>query len=372
MTENLTKTALPTLRFPEFEESEGWEEAKLEEVITTLTPPKKLQTTDYLKEGNFPIIDQSQSAICGWTNDREALISSDSPLLIFGDHTCALKIVNVPFAQGADGIKILKANGRTDPSFLYQYLLSNPVKQEQYKRHFSILKEKTVVFPSKDTGEQRKIAATLSSLDELIAAESEKLEALQTHKRGLMQGLFPAEGETVPRLRFGEFKGVWEERTLGSVCSNIASGKDKNDPAGIYNLYGSTGIIGKTNANSHNGDLILVARVGANAGFLHRAKGQFGVTDNTLIISLYISENIDFAYYILEQYSLNKLMFGSGQPLITGGQLKNLIINWPKPEEQQKIAATLSTLDALLTAQRDKIDALKLHKKGLMQGLFPS
>jgi type I restriction enzyme S subunit len=179
---------------------------------------------------------------------------------------------------------------------------------------------------------------------------------------------------SLPKLRFPEFQQAeaWEESNLGRFCASISSGKDKIIIDGTYDLYGSTGIIGKTDTYSQSGEFILVARVGANAGFLNRARGEFGVTDNTLIISLYDSENIDFVYFSLEKYGLNKLIFGSGQPLITGGQLKNLIIHWPKPEEQRRIADTLSSLNDVITTQSAKLAALKAHKRSLMQGLFPA
>jgi len=222
--------------------------------------------------------------------------------------------------------------------------------------------------------EQQKIADCLTSIDELVTAQTQKLDALKAHKKGLMQQLFPAEGETMPELRFPEFrdKEEWADKPLGSICSSISSGKDKNDINGIYDLYGSTGVIGKTSSDSFTGDFILAARVGANAGLLTRASGIFGVTDNTLVIFLKKSEKIDFIYYSLDRIGLNKMVFGSGQPLITGRQLKDLNISFPDPDEQQKIADCLSSVDELITAKTQKNEALKAHKKGLMQQLFPA
>jgi type I restriction enzyme S subunit len=222
--------------------------------------------------------------------------------------------------------------------------------------------------------EQEKIASCLSSLDEVIAAHSQKLDALKDHKKGLMQNLFPQEGETVPKYRFKEFEkdGKWVEKELSDLCFNISSGKDKNSENGEFELYGSTGIIGKTDNASYTGDYILVARVGANAGLLNRARGIFGVTDNTLVLDLKKVNSTDFIQYNLEKIKLNNLVFGSGQPLITGGQLKSLLLLTPKSEEEeQKIATCLTSLDSIITAQAEKIEKLKLHKKGLMQGLFP-
>ena len=185
------KTVVPKLRFPAYRGTEGWECEKVDALVHTITPPRKLPTSSYSRTGAFPIIDQSQSDICGWTDDHEALIESDLPLIIFGDHTCILKLVDRPFAQGADGIKVLKTHVTVATQYLCQYLNYRPVTTEEYKRPFSILKEKKVAFPSINTGEQQKIAGCLSSLDELITAQARKVDALKAHKKGLMQQLFP-------------------------------------------------------------------------------------------------------------------------------------------------------------------------------------
>jgi type I restriction enzyme S subunit len=177
---------------------------------------------------------------------------------------------------------------------------------------------------------------------------------------------------SVPQLRFLEFSEHWRDNNLGAISDSISSGKDKNDPDGKYNLYGSTGVIGKTSSDTYKGKFILVARVGANAGLLTVTNGTFGVTDNTLIVCLKKIVNLDFIYYYLESLSLNKLVFGSGQPLITGGQLKALHFFLPDYPEQQKIADCLSSLSDHITLETQKLDTLKAHKKGLMQQLFPA
>lgn len=179
----------PKLRFPGFEGE--WEEKKLGEVCNSITPPLKLQSSDYLSAGKYPVIDQSQSLICGWTNEDNGLITN-VPVIIFGDHTCALKYIDFPFVQGADGVKILSPKNGYNPQFVYQAFVSNPVKQDGYKRHFSDFKEKIYYFPN-TLPEQQKIADCLSSLDEEISAQQRKVETLKEHKRGLMQKLFPNE-----------------------------------------------------------------------------------------------------------------------------------------------------------------------------------
>jgi type I restriction enzyme M protein len=122
-----------------------WE--KIDSLVETITPPVKIQKNAFAKRGRFPIIDQSQEEIAGWTDDETALIQPDKPLVIFGDHTCAVKLVTGPFAQGADGIKILHTVDTLDPLFLYHLLKTKPLSIAGYQRHFSKLKAREIPVP---------------------------------------------------------------------------------------------------------------------------------------------------------------------------------------------------------------------------------
>ena len=175
----------------------------------------------------------------------------------------------------------------------------------------------------------------------------------------------------VPKLRFKDFSGEWEESKLKEYCFNISSGKSKNIEGGEYYLYGSTGIIGNTDKFTHNGTYILIARVGANAGLTNLIKGKFGVTDNTLILDLDKEKsNISFILSLLHKYNLNRLIFGSGQPLITGGQLKSLKLYFPQKQEQEKIASFLNQVDTKIEQLTKKEKLLQQYKKGVMQKIF--
>src|SRR5690606_34428414 len=124
----------------------------------------------------------------------------------------------------------------------------------------------------------------------------------------------------VPELRFSEFNGFYEIHKLETLFGNISSGKSKSNSDGEYTFYGSTGIIGTSKQFDYEGEKLLVARVGANAGSLYKVKGRYCVSDNTLLINKNPESNIGFLYYSLVNFNLNRLIFGSGQPLITGGQ----------------------------------------------------
>lgn len=181
----------PRLRFPEFREAPEWRVEPVSALIYTVTPPRKIATSGYQPDGRLAIVDQSPDAICGWTDDLNAKVDAALPLIVFGDHTCVLKLIEYDFAQGADGIKIISAKPCVDIRFLFFGLQIDPIASISYRRHFSLLQEKRIAFPQ-EPAEQQRIADCLSSLDAQITAETNQLVALKTHKQGLMQQLFPA------------------------------------------------------------------------------------------------------------------------------------------------------------------------------------
>jgi len=182
----------PEIRFPEFQKAENWSTSPLEDLIETVTPPKKLQTKDYRETGALGVVDQSPLQFVAWTDDTTAAIDATLPLIVFGDHTCTLKLATERFAQGADGIKVFDGNNKIDTVFLFHFLESRPVNSNSYRRHFALLKEVAVSFPDINSGEQQKIGGFLQNLDSLLRSQSEKVDGLKMFKLGLIQCLFPA------------------------------------------------------------------------------------------------------------------------------------------------------------------------------------
>ena len=175
-----------------------------------------------------------------------------------------------------------------------------------------------------------------------------------------------------PKLRFKEFSGEWESKRLEKYIEYISSGKTKEkNECGTYKVYGSTGVIGYTEEPDYKGEHVLIARVGANAGTVNLTNEKCGISDNTLVIKYKDLLNYKFSYYQLIGYNLNRLIFGSGQPLITGGQLKSLKLKFPVfVEEQEKIASFFSLIDKKISLQSEKVEMLKQYKKGMMQKIF--
>jgi len=162
----------------------------------------------------------------------------------------------------------------------------------------------------------------------------------------------------------GRIPNDWEALKLADISVSINSGKSKtkSEFGSKYPIYGSTGIIGFSLKPDYKGEKILVARVGANAGTINIVDNEYCVSDNTLMIQLNSKIDFKFIYFFLKHSNLNKLIFGSGQPLITGTQLKNLTIPLPPTRaEQTAIATALNDADSLI----QKLELLLTKKKNI-------
>lgn len=229
--------------------------------------------------------------------------------------------------------------------------------------------------------EQQKIADCLSSIDELIDAESRKLKALEKHKKGLMQKLFPAEGKTLPEWRFPEFSNGdgWIKTSLSQICimqagkfinASEISDEQKNNR---YPCYGGNGLRGYTLTHNCSGDYPLIGRQGALCGNVTFATGDFYATEHAIVVTANKDIDEKWLYYLLDYLQLNQYATGQAQPGLSVQTLEKVTATYPRElEEQKKIANCLSEIDTVIAEQSNKVEQLKAHKKGLMQGLFPS
>lgn len=177
------------------------------------------------------------------------------------------------------------------------------------------------------------------------------------------------EMKKVPELRFTGFEEEWEEKKLERF-SDIGTGKSKIQSVayGEYANLGSTGIIGKSNKYDYEGDFILTARVGHYAGKLYKYSGKVNISDNT--IYLQNIKNKNFVFELLNAFKLERLVFGTGQPLIKSSDIKKLKVLIPTIEEQKKIGDFFSKLDRQIELEEQKLEKLEEQKKGYMQKIF--
>jgi type I restriction enzyme S subunit len=262
--------------------------------------------------------------------------------------------------------------------------------------------------------EQQKIASCLSSLDDVMAAHSQKLEALKDHKKGLMQNLFPQEGESVPKWRFKEFEGdgewVFEQfdqvyyflvtNSFSREFLNYGNGTVKNIHYGdIHTKYSTLFDITKETVPFINLDVpierireecyckegdIIFADASEDLNDVGKSIEIVYVNNEKLLSGLHtlMARQLEFKIvtgfggHLFLSNRIRKQIKREAQGAkvlgISGTRISGITIFYPQNHrEQQKIAFCLSSFDELITAQSEKIEQLKLHKKGLMQGLFP-
>ena len=255
--------------------------------------------------------------------------------------------------------------------------------------------------------EQQRIADCLSSLDERITAETSMLDRLKEHKKGLLKLLFPAEGETLPALRFPEFRdaGEWKKVPLSKLVSSLDAGVSVNagdrpatsEEVGILKTSAVTNGVFEPQENKVvldvaeigrirefvRRDTIIISRmntpalVGANA-YVDTSFENIFLPDRLWAAKPKPDTSMRFISFILgsNQGQATLALFAKG----SSGSMKNItksdvlafLAMIPSLPEQQRIADCLSSLDELIAAQTQKINLLKDHKKGLMQQLFPA
>lgn len=401
---------VPNLRFPEFQKTGEWQRTTIGEVGTFYYgkgAPKWSLTSDAptlcVRYGElYTKFDTIISEIVSRTNiDPSNLrFSKGGEILIprvgevpqdFAKNCCYL-----PFPNIAIGEMISVYETEEYPIFYAYYFRTMSrqfaqVVEGQNVKNLYYVNLEPIIIGKPSFLEQQKIANCLSSLDNLITAENQKLVELKAHKKGLMQNLFPAEGETVPNLRFKEFENSeeWEVKILGQVAhyDNGKAHEQEIDESGSYvvvnsKFISSDGEIRKYSNKAYclaeKGDILMVLSDVPNGKAI--AKCFFVDSENLYTVNQRVCKiKAHSAHSLLLYFILNRnqyfLAFDDGVKqtnLRNDDVLKCPFLLPRNPLEQQKIADCLSSLDDLITAQSQKIEALKEHKKGLMQGLFPN
>ena len=399
---------VPKLRFPKFEGAGDWEEKQLSSLVKLVSgvhlAPDMYSTTGEVPyfTGPSDFTDAIQ-CVAKWTDESVNIAKQhDTLITVKGSGVGKIWYLTLPsIAMGRQLMAVRTEVG--DRRFIYQFLSTRRAQFEALASGNLIpglsrddILGMAAYFPSRD--EQQKIADCLGSLDDLIAAEGRKLEALRQHKQGLMQQLLSQPGETVPRLRFPEFQnaGAWEEEKLDDLARQGTGHTPKKAIAEYYN----GGIKWVSLADSKRLDNGLISEteieiseegINNSSAVLHPAGSVIlsrdaGVGKSAIIsCSMAVSQHFIvwtceptvlsnwFLYY---QLQLLKPLF---ERIATGSTIKTIGLPFfnamrvtvPRPAEQHRIADCLSMLEARLAAQVQKLNALKTHKQGLLQQLFP-
>jgi type I restriction enzyme S subunit len=406
---------IPEFRFPEFKDSGEWDVKTLGEVLIKNSKKNKNQKYSQVESvsNKFGFIKQDEY----FKNRRVASKDTSNYYVIkkgyFAYNPSRIDVGSLAYKHN-DEISIIsplyvsfKANNElindyfllsffNSVTFTKQMIFEGGVRNTL---NYDNLIQSKIPIPT--IQEQQRIASCLSSLDEVIEAHSKKLELLKDHKKGLLQNLFPQEGETVPKVRFPEFEedGEWELKPFSKFIKLYRGSSPR--PIREYLTKEETGVnwikIGDTSSITDfvirsvsekitpkgaeksrrvkKGELILANSMSYGSTYLLEVEGC--IYDGWFVLREY-EEHFDKQFLL--QLLNSEYTQGQYKRFAAGGIVQNIsseivysiTLSKTSKEEQQKIASCLSALDELIMAQAEKIEQLKMHKKGLMQGLFPS
>lgn len=386
---------VPELRFPGF--TGEWEVKKLGEILDYEQPTPYLVSSESYKEEGTPVLTAGKTFILGYTNETSGIYNK-IPTIIFDDFTTESKYVTFPFKAKSSAMKMLSLKDKADSLyFAHTLMMLNQKTIGDHKRHWisETSQIKILIPPTK--AEQQKIADCLSSLDEEIAAEAQKADALKDHKKGLMQQLFPQPGQTTPQRRFPGFEGEWEASTISDIFE-IRNGytpskriseyweggtipwfrmEDIRENGGILadaiQHITPLGVKGKGLFKKNSIILATTATIGIHAMLIADSLANQQFTNFSIRESLkhlYSPIYVYYAFFGIDEWCKKNTNAGG---LLSVNMPSLLKQPFPTPTlaEQQKIADCLSELDEMISAQQQKVEALKEDKKGLMQKLFP-
>lgn len=387
---NKKKEIVPKFRFPKYVNSEQWISTELSSLLDYERPDLYIVESDNYKNEGIPVLTANKSFILGYTDEKNNIYSR-VPVIIFDDFTTEKKYVDFPFKVKSSAIKILKPKGNNVLKFVFELMNTINFEAKEHKRYYISTYQKLFVYVPKDVKEQQNIADCLSSTDDLIDAENRKLKVLEKYKKGLMQKLFPAEGKTLPEWRFPEFKhcGNWEQVTLTKVAfyENGKAHENYIEEYGKYIVVNSKFIATDGEVTKHSntanllakrGDILMVLSDVPNGRALAKCyfvdeNDKYTVNQRICRLRPYDIDSLFLFYYV----NRNKYFLDFDDGVKQTNLKKSDVLACPllKPKEkreQQKIADCLSEIDTMITEQLKKIERLETHKKGLLQGLFPS
>ena len=385
MAKDEKRSLTPKLRFPEFRNAPEWDSRSLG-LVCDLKAGEFVSASaisDEQKNDSFPCYGGNglRGYVASFTHEglyvlvgRQGALCGNVNLFSGKFHATEHALVATP----KSGIEV---------GWLY-YALTGlklnrfAIGQAQPGLSVTVLNAVEMVVPATKS-EQQRIADCLTSLEEVIAAQGQKVETLKAHKKGLMQQLFPREGETLPRLRFPEFRNApeWEIMVLSHIADNLDNKRvpitEKDRTKGEVPYYGASGVVDYVEGHIFDEDLLCVSEDGANLvartyPIAFAISGKTWVNNHAHVLRFADSATQKVVEVYLNATDLGDFITGMAQPKLNRAMLDTIPIPLPGLSEQQRIADCLSALDARIAAEADKLAALKTHKKGLMQQLFPS
>lgn len=399
---------VPELRFSGF--NKAWSKKRLKEIGTFLGGGTPSKTNPDFWTGLIPWVSSSditddsihQIKVTRFiTEDAIAksatkLVPENTILLVSRVGVGKLAVTTKNLCTSQDFTNFSPSEG--DVYFLAYYLKSKSTEFLKFNQGMAIQGftkddiSNFAIYIPQDLEEQQKVADCLSSMDNLIAENAKKLDLLKLHKKGLIQKLFPEEGKRVPELRFSDFEGDWKPASIakmGMVVTGSTPSTSHKEYYGGEHLFVSPADIsenrfiettkstltteGIRKSRVVQSGSVLFVCIGSTIGKTAQVKYDCATNQQINAITAFPGYDDDFLYYLLSFHSLtiSELAGKQAVPIINKSTFSKVVLMVPEEKEQKRIADILSSIDELISALNKKIEALKAHKKGLVQRIFP-
>lgn len=379
------KKLVPKRRFKEFQNAGDWERWKLGKIADVYDGVH--QTPDYKESGIMFLSVENISTLKSGKYISEEAFKRDYKVSPQQGDILMTRIgdVGTPnVVKTTEKLAFYVSLALLKPIAVDSYFLCNAIRSPLFQRG---LKDRTLVtaipqkinkdeigkvdiFLPKLEVERKQVGVFFHDLDHRITFRQRKLEKMRAIKAAYLSELFPAEGEFKPKRKFKSFTDDWEQRKLCEEVESVDTGKSKFKAReyGKYEILGSTSVIGYDDNYDYEGDFLLTARVGANAGELYRHSGKVKISDNTVFIQ---GKNLDFIFYLLLNYDIKRLSFGTGQPLVKASELTDQCIPFPvREDERTQIGLFFRNLDNLITLHQRTLEKLQNIKKAYLNEMF--
>lgn len=318
--------------------------------IKVITAKIKLKKNEYSEEGEYPIIDQGQDFIIGYTNKESALFDLDE-YVIFGDHTESVKYVDFRFAQGADGIKVLKTDkSYLKPRYLYHAILNFYERQGKYMRHFSLLKQTEIPIPSPEI--QEKIVEILDKFTNYVTELQSELQSRTKQYTYYRDKLLSEEYLTKVTKEMEEDRKVNTLR-LEEICEfkrgkRLVKSELQED--GEFPVYQNSIIpLGYYHEKNFERDNTFIISAGA-AGEIVYSDREFWAADDVYVLKTKENITSKYLYYLLlsKQYIIKSKVRKASIPRLSKDDIEKILVDIPPLSLQNKIVKVLDKFQVLL------------------------
>tara|TARA_R110002096_G_scaffold282317_1_gene476334 strand:- start:1623 stop:2825 length:1203 start_codon:yes stop_codon:yes gene_type:complete len=378
---------------------EGWADSSVSEIVQMVSANnKKLAQKKYLAEGDYPVIDQGQDFIGGYSNDKDLVIEEEPPFIVFGDHTRAFKFANFQFVPGADGVKIMKPLG-VDPKWCFYIFQAIKLPNKGYSRHFQYLKEAYVPVPPPEQQKHivAKIEELFSHIDSGIEALKKAKQLLKQYRQSVLKAAVTGELTKEWREVNNLSEESWQELAIGEI-SVVQTGKTPKRSTEEFWDNGTIPWLTSSSTNeafTHQADQ-FVTQAAVDSGLKlfepgtlllamygeGKTRGQvteitFQATCNQACAAIIVDEEkASRAYVRLRLYEnyeeTRKVASGGNQPNLNLSKVREISLPLPSLAEQAEIVSQVEKKFDAMSRLKSELEAQLLKAEKNKQSVLAS